>query len=122
MRPPAKKNDLIAQFMGYERDKMEYFIPQHGKINSQGNWIDTFSKENLKFHKSWDWLMPVVEKVNSTVFEGNACRVTMRSNATLIEKVGEEGWEAGPIVTGEVMLKNTFKAIIEFIEWFNNQK
>ena len=65
-----KDNKLIAEFMGYNYDKCiastdksvtlqeqgEYFIP---KYNS-GDWI---SESELEFHESWDWLMPVIIKI-----------------------------------------------------------
>ena len=51
-------NKLIAEFMGgytpYEKfgDNTEYYY--------KGKYVKL---ENMEFHKSWDWLMPVVEKI-----------------------------------------------------------
>jgi hypothetical protein len=58
-----EENKLIAEFMGYTLDTTtkEYYIP---KYNS-GDW---FTIDELLFHESWDWLMPVVEKVESLNF------------------------------------------------------
>jgi len=52
-----EENKLIAEFMGYALDTTtkEYYVP---KYNS-GDW---FTIDELLFHDSWDWLMPVVEK------------------------------------------------------------
>ena len=53
-----KDNKLIAEFMGeytpYEKfgDNTEYYY--------KGKYVKL---ENMEFHKSWDWLMPVVEKI-----------------------------------------------------------
>lgn len=50
-------NILIAKFMGAEiRDTKHYPI----KLND-----DEYYPEGLKYHSSWDWLMPVVERINT---------------------------------------------------------
>lgn len=56
-----KKNILIAQFMGAKLSgesrlriaPQDIWLPIHGVLD----------KRNLKFHSSWDWLMPVVAKL-----------------------------------------------------------
>jgi len=48
-----KENKLIAEFMGYE--------VKHGKCYSPKYNDGTIAP--MQFHTSWDWLMPVVEKV-----------------------------------------------------------
>lgn len=45
-------NELIAEFMGMTRNRMGL---------STGNFMK--GKMGLWFHTSWDWLMPVVEKI-----------------------------------------------------------
>ena len=50
-----KDNKLIAEFMGvvFHDDENEYY-------NSDGLYIGL----NLQYHASWDWLMPVVCKID----------------------------------------------------------
>ena len=63
-----KENKLIAEFMGYEEQDMSFRIPKHIlKIeqendcpNSQDLDCWDVPLKSLQFHKSWDWLMPVV--------------------------------------------------------------
>jgi hypothetical protein len=123
MKTIKEQNKLIAEFMGFTNEKNlgwydnDMLLSQIVYDLNDGNCFD-----ELLFDKSWDWLMPVVEKINSIVIDEVGTRVTMRSNATLIERVGEERWEAGPIITGEGMLINTYKAVIEFIKWYNETK
>jgi hypothetical protein len=47
----TENNKLIAEFMGYP-----YFLSDSG--------VDSWGDD--EFHQSWDWLMPVVEKINET--------------------------------------------------------
>ena len=51
------ENKLIAEFMGMEESNGEYYK----RIYNTGDWIPL---NELKFHTSWDWLMPVVEKID----------------------------------------------------------
>ena len=57
-----KDNKLIAEFMG-----MTYGDPNDDSVmiqmTSQGNEVVPI--ESMKYHTSWDWLMPVVEKIES---------------------------------------------------------
>lgn len=49
------QNKRIAEFMGLRFENNEYYIPAY----NSGEW---FTESKLAYHKSWDWLMPVVEK------------------------------------------------------------
>ena len=68
-----KENKLIAEFMGYEEQDMSFRIPKNIlKIeqendcpNSQDLDCWDVPLKSLQFHTSWDWLMPVVEKIFS---------------------------------------------------------
>ena len=48
-----KDNELIAEFMGYE--------VKHGKCYSPKYNDGTIAP--MQFDRSWDWLMPVVQKI-----------------------------------------------------------
>ena len=72
-----ESNKLIAEFMGMENER-----------HSDGRYLfttdidelkgaDTRFWEQLYFHVSWDWLIPVVEKIESLgyTFEKNFQRI-----------------------------------------------
>mgnify|MGYP003120429998 CR=1 FL=1 len=56
-------NKLIAEFMGWKRGKNEetntnqYFLaqPEHWYLKDENE---------LEYHTSWDWLMPVIEEID----------------------------------------------------------
>lgn len=60
----TKDNEIIARFMGMKPKE---------EIDLDGWWINTIPVhpyesiifDAIKFEKSWDWLMPVVEKIES---------------------------------------------------------
>lgn len=62
-------NELIAEFMGLERtksiwDKGEYAYTI--KFESFGYFNKWVIPSDMEFQASWDWLMPVVEKIAKT--------------------------------------------------------
>ena len=56
-----KENKLIAEFMGIHSPLGDdgWIIDYEGVIGDNKCYLD------LKFHESWDWLMPVVQKVEA---------------------------------------------------------
>jgi len=57
---------LLADFLGFEPTELGWYDANEVlKLpNSDGNTFD-----NLLFAESWDWLMPVVEKIETTVYQ-----------------------------------------------------
>ena len=49
-------NKLIAEFMG-----MTYGDPNDNSVMTQGS--EVIPIESMEYHKSWYWLMPVVDKI-----------------------------------------------------------
>ncbi len=57
-----QENKLIAEFMGLECEEERF--PKEGNLYwIGGDWVNTW---NMKYHTSWDWLMPVAEKCLTT--------------------------------------------------------
>ncbi len=104
METETTDNELIAKFMGLER-----------KYESTNQvFID-----NLKYHTSWDWLMPVVEKIEAhgAIVEiwlslGRGCRIYF------VKERNEFIYESNSTI------ESVYKSVVEFIKWYNkiNQK
>ena len=126
-----KNNKLIAEFMeGVYTSKL--FVIDRGYI-----WLPNHNMtkiENIKYHKSWDWLTPVVEKIESleTEQDGNF-QVHISSNSCSIQ--GTNLWKSvqnlskyGPVYMSdpnaifETKLESTYYNVVEFIKWWNNNK
>ena len=60
-----KENKRIAEFMDWKQcdpnDNTIYANPTNGALHS--------SDSDMRFHTSWDWLMPVIEKIDSYACE-----------------------------------------------------
>ena len=113
-----KENKLIAEFMGFTHEKNigwydnDMLMSQNVYDSQDGNCFD-----ELLFHTSWDWLMPVVEKIEGLRDEnGNAYRFTIDMCNAQIEETNIE------ILGGAFKIDTTYKAVVEFIKQYNKQK
>ena len=108
-----KNNKLIAEFMGmtYHHNDNSVMI----QMTSQDNEIVPI--ESMGYHTSWDWLMPVVEKIEGLRDEnGNAYRFTIDMCNAQIEETNIE------ILGGAFKIDTTYKAVVEFINHINKDK
>jgi len=153
-------NKLISEFMGYKFVTIGYFgqPDETGWQIENREWMDKmdisnvgdyyvnvskdtwFEAEDIQYHSSWDWLMPVVEKIESfwnpyydnciyNEHEFSAFEIT--NNYISIGTAGfkndvrkEFYWHE------EILLKEksdqlkrhlVFQACIQFIQWYNQQ-
>jgi hypothetical protein len=121
-------NRLIAEFIGRKLNGIslnEYRkIPREDRHLFNGAFL-----EDLQYYTSWDWLMPVVEKIESgeyaiihtTYFGKN--HVYIRAEHERKFKHIDFWWgEAESDNKCETKLEATYKAVVEFIKWYNKNK
>jgi len=85
----TENNKLIAKFMGFNPDEFEQR-----------------SKKGLQYHKSWDWLMPVVEKISKSR------KVEMTCSVATTCKIGD----IKNTFNGSNLIENTYSSVVEFIK------
>ena len=91
--------------MGIKPKDDVYEFHQHGYITSTG-WKDNFYSSELKYHKSWDWLMPVITEITT---DQNLIENEFRENIM------------DSIPYGQIL--DTHENVVNFIKWHNaNQK
>lgn len=65
-----ENNVKIAKFLKWKKHETFSYITPFYKpyLNVSGSISETslFSTQELKFHKSWDWLMLAIEEINNT--------------------------------------------------------
>lgn len=104
------KNKLIAEFMELptevsEAGLLNYYY--YGGCNS----VTWYEEHELSYNVSWDWLMPVVEKIESLRdVDGNGYRFSIDMCNAIIEGTDIE------IIGGAYKINATYKAVIEFIK------
>lgn len=130
-----ENNKLIAEFMGaskpvYKKWKVteggypvypekytgEWFITFKNSYPFEYYWHPVYEIEvkHLLFHKSWDWLMPVVGKIASQAMYYLTLDDDNSTNWSRLQ-LGLNGAKVGNI-------KLVYKTIVEFIKWYNNEK
>ena len=114
-------NKLIAEFMGgryFEIGGIMGTTYQYRDLIHKG---DYYYPNELKYHTSWDWLMPVVENIQSlAIDEVGEINVMIASHECLI---GEDYYH--PIINIErngSYISMIYIAVVEFIKWYNENK
>ena len=90
-------NELIADFIGFQKTNLGWFDNEETmNFKSDGNTYDSYE---LKFHSSWDWLMPVVDKCFDIHLEHSDDLSFLLNDALLTTNIDE-----------------VYKAVMEFIK------
>ena len=120
-----KNNKLIADFIGASKTSNckdnEMFIP--GQTICRIDTIELGKGHILKFHKSWDWLMPVVEKIESEFCSSNIHYYSagMMKQEYVVEFLGYN-IDYDNSQYDKSKIKAVYKAVIKFIKWYNKNK
>lgn len=116
MKNVEENNVLIAEFMGFFKARVSRgFAWDNNKITKpitlHGDLVGT--RNNGRFHESWDWLMAAVDKI-----ERSGYNVKIHTDYTAINKI--KGKCVADMV-GSNKLHNTYAAVIEFINQQNKK-
>lgn len=115
-------NELIAEFMGIKVAPYTHYL--HGDVTAivpEEGCIDWPMLTIYCPDKSWDWLMPVVEKIESDPLMD----VCIFKEATQIRR-----WDGSKEVfewkilepDGSSKIAHVYRAVIKTIQWYNSQK
>lgn len=136
MEDTIKNNILIAKFMGATVSGSEYKIPKVS-IPYQGwerfgdndpclKFTDECRDWEMQYHKSWDWIMPVIEKINSTHNKNtaNGSIIVGRDLQYTIQYLlsGGYGFTEHKRETVFFTLENIWERAVLFIKWYNENK
>lgn len=119
------KGKLITDFLGLKSGFKKYTDNEKDKgifiveIPFNNENVRNFSLEELQFNTSWDWLMIVIDRINT--IDEEVYGVTIRGNITVIENhYGTDNLYIE--VKGADTFENTYKAVIKFIKKYNKIK
>ncbi|MBE3084682.1 MAG: hypothetical protein IMZ64_00510 [Bacteroidetes bacterium] len=120
------ENKLIAEFMGLKPVKVfgRYSISKdHCMCNEETEEKAMSGFASIaKYSSSWDWLMPVINKIG-----------LMYHNFGIVYEEGEQHafincfkngmWDRLIVRSIETtVLENTYLVVVDFIEWYNENK
>ena len=108
-------NKLIAEFMGIYNQQL--LLNTNENIGSQYiSYLGDNYISNLKFHKSWDWIMPVVKKIGK-IYED----LYKQAVITKIPISYEIESTYANVICRHVTIEinHLFERVVEFIKWYN---
>ncbi len=106
----TENNKLIAEFMGAELDDYEYDLYSVPELNPIFDDVQSgdptakhyYEPSKMKYHTSWDWLMPVINKIINT------------------DTLAQRRQNVYGSITPDI--SKSYKAVVEFIKWYNQIK
>ena len=127
----TENNRLIAEFMAFQTrtdavdDRvLAYYVGdviKNADNSKNENEENVFHPEDMQFDTDWNWLMEVVGKIESIVWEelndtsfnvtigATSYCVIQDNNGDILEIIGQ----------GTTKIESVYKAVIEFINWYN---
>lgn len=99
-------NELIDEFAPEVAAKINWSKPKH-----------IAQQEGLRFHSSWDWLMPVVEKISKM---GLGPIDNDRATSLEIEEATKQAEVC--LLCIDTPIQTVYESVVEFIKWYNTQK
>ena len=121
------KNKLIAEFMEFpthtdavDDRTIAYYVGEsimHTDNTENENDCDVFHPDDMQFHTSWDWLMPVVEKIFSLGYHYEIKPRYMMIKERLSNDESEVVvFESNFKGQNKSQIEIIYQAVIEFIE------
>lgn len=114
-----KNNALIAEFMGCRKGRNLGSITVYSgiKVTPIGS-PQTKAIIALQYDESWDWLMPVVEKINDLVGAEEEKPFWDAPNNQELQEMIDELFDA---ITS-VEIHWAVRVVVKIIEWYNKEK
>lgn len=103
-------NELIAEFMGWRKASKGFMVPNtYPIIDGYDSGETEFTNEFLDFDTRWDWLIPVVQKIESiaptrVIIDCNECRI-----------VGDKRFKVHTLRK----INSVYQCVVQFIKWYN---
>lgn len=122
-------NRLIAEFMGgrlYEHEdylnKIRLWVEYPNKTKPPNDSDNIHSVDNLKYHTSWGWLMPVVFKIADSSPDHEFVIESGRTFTSARRRHLDDGrsteWnDGGP----DDRIRPVYQACVDFIQWYNSK-
>lgn len=116
----CENNKLIADFMDY---------PESGKKNKDPYYYamkHCYDNNAMKYHSSWDWIMPVVLKISEPEIEDDRvirepCDFAIRYKNCELECSDEDDSFEFSLPTGaDTKMEAVYLCVIEYIKWYNS--
>jgi len=117
-------NESIGKFMNMKTGLTYQLFGENLNLTILDRTRTCCYPHELRFHKDWNWLMEVIEKIEKlpitdnggvcVSIEHNYCRIYLDDWGQFTDiAIG---------ISKNSKIEATFKAVVNFIEWYNQQK
>jgi hypothetical protein len=120
-------NKLIAEFMGYPKKQINKGIARLEE--NKYVWGQTYyyingdwhREDYLLFHLDWNWLMKVVDKIESFEDNNRCAKYNINIEQSFVEIIDKNTDDTIVETDADTKTQATYKAVIEFIKYYNNE-
>ena len=133
MEKIVESNRIIAEFMELPAKPLGYYENIWNQsvireIDGSARIASLFKPEQMGYHTSWSWLMPVIEKIETLVFNkdcGDGVSVSFRyvveikSTYCCIEADNTLTTYQGFRTFDDNKLSSTYISVLKFLRWYN---
>jgi hypothetical protein len=120
-------NKLIAEFIGYPTKKINKGIARLEE--NKYVWGQTYyyingdwhAEDYLLFHLDWNWLMQVVDKIESFEDNNRCAKYNINIEQSFVEIIDKNTDDTIVETDADTKTQATYKAVIEFIKYYNNE-
>lgn len=113
-------NKLIA-LSEFSSDDIKHRIKIHNFLNRSDLYRD---EESLKYHESWEWLMPVVEKIENIKDEEGSYMFSIKHGrdycVITFNDIARDVICAMSVSNDKIL--TLWQAIVKFIQWYTTFK
>ena len=115
-------NAIIAEFIGMQKTDIGWYDNREVLYTLKDNTFDT-----LLFHRSWDWLMPIIEYIENINTEiiyqsrNKGIRILLKKNGCHIEDSKIIIWKDNTENPKLNKLDMTISAISDYIQKYNSE-
>lgn len=95
-------------------------------LKYENNFNDEYFEGELCFNKSWDWLIPVVEKISNLkhTITGDYFRVSINFFEGIhifCHTSRKEIIDIVQIKSSQEIIDSVYEGVVEFVKWYNKQ-
>ena len=118
--PSKTDNELIAEFMELPTEVFNSgILNYYFKEFNSGTW---YEKQELSYNASWDWLMPVVEKIECTKTDDEDNSDSFFNVMIEVFECNINGRDICICENGNTKIEATYRAVVKFINQINKEK
>ena len=123
-----ENNKLIAEFLNWEFDDLSetFETPFLKLVDPHAFGDEQFSCKlqdfELEFHSDWNWLMRLVEKIENLQDENNCAIYNVQTEQCFVEIIINHTSETIVEVDSNSKIQTVYRACVEFIKWYNENK